>query len=50
MIFSEFKHKVILVTGSAQGIGKIVCREFQQYEAIVYQTDIQKTDAPNFLQ
>lgn len=50
MAFSEFRNKVVVVTGAAGGIGSAVCREFLQYDSIVYQVDIQDIDAPNFIQ
>jgi 3-oxoacyl-[acyl-carrier protein] reductase len=50
MIFSEFNKKVVLITGAAGGIGSALCRKFIKYNAIVYQTDIQHVDNPNFIQ
>lgn len=50
MVFSEFNQKVVLITGAAGGIGSSLCRKFAEYNAIVYQTDIQFVDRPNFIQ
>lgn len=50
MIFSEFNNKIVLITGAAGGIGSTLCRRFSQYHAVVYQTDIQYVDNPNFIQ
>ena len=50
MIFSEFNQKVVLITGAAGGIGHALCRKFSQFNAKVYQTDIQYVDDPNFIQ
>ncbi len=50
MVFSEFSQKVVLITGAAGGIGSSLCRKFAEYNAIVYQTDIQVVDRPNFIQ
>ena len=50
MTYSEFKDKVVLVTGASGGIGSAVCREFLSAEAKVYQTDIVGTNNPGFIQ
>ena len=50
MTYSEFKDKVVLVTGASGGIGSAVCREFLSAEAKVYQTDIVGTHNPGFIQ
>ena len=50
MVFSEFEKKVVLITGAAGGIGSALCGKFSKYNAIVYQTDLIKTDRPNFIQ
>jgi NAD(P)-dependent dehydrogenase (short-subunit alcohol dehydrogenase family) len=50
MTYSEFKDKVVLVTGASGGIGSAVCREFISAEAKVYQTDIVGTHNPGFIQ
>jgi 3-oxoacyl-[acyl-carrier protein] reductase len=50
MIFPEFKNRVVLVTGGTGGIGSAVCNEFEKNNAIVYQTDIQNSVEPNFIQ
>lgn len=40
-IMSEFKDKVVVVTGGAQGIGKCICEEFEKAGAKVCVIDIQ---------
>ena len=50
MTYSEFKDKVVLITGASGGIGSAVCREFLSAEAKVYQTDIVGTNNPGFIQ
>ncbi len=49
MIFSEFKGKVVLVTGATGGIGSTVVNQFQKFEARVYMTDIEGAESPNFI-
>lgn len=49
MIFSEFKNRVVIVTGATGGIGSAVCKEFAKHKAIVYQTDIQHSENLNFI-
>ena len=49
MIFSEFKDKVVLVTGAAGGIGGSVAIQFLEYGAKVYRTDIEGADNPDFI-
>ncbi|MEA3478650.1 MAG: SDR family NAD(P)-dependent oxidoreductase [Bacteroidota bacterium] len=50
MVFFEFNKKIVLITGAAGGIGSALCRKFLENNAIVYQTDIQHIDNPNFIQ
>ena len=47
---NEFKNKAVLITGAAGGIGKELCARFDACGALVYPTDIVKTDSPRFLQ
>lgn len=50
MVFSEFKKKIVLITGAAGGIGTAVAESFSNFNAIIYQTDIRLIDNPNFIQ
>jgi NAD(P)-dependent dehydrogenase (short-subunit alcohol dehydrogenase family) len=49
MIYTEFKNRVVLVTGAAGGIGSAVCTEFSNFKAKVYQTDIVRNNKPGFI-
>ncbi len=49
-MFSEFKNKVVLITGAVGGIGNALVREFTKYNAKVYQTDIAKGNGDEFIQ
>lgn len=40
----------MLVTGAAGGIGRAVCRVFEQCGSITYPVDLQPAEAPRFLQ
>jgi 3-oxoacyl-[acyl-carrier protein] reductase len=48
-IFSEFKDKVVIVTGASGGIGGAVAKRFFQYGAKVYSTDIRGEEGNNFI-
>jgi 3-oxoacyl-[acyl-carrier protein] reductase len=50
MIFSEFRNKIVIVTGASGGIGDAVARRFVKYEAKVYLTDIKCKNELNFIQ
>lgn len=50
MVFSEFNNKVVLITGTAGGIGSSVAKQFSQSGAKVFKTDIKGADGPNFIQ
>lgn len=50
MVFSEFQKKVVLITGASGGIGSAVSKQFIQYGAIVYMTDIRGKNEKNFIQ
>lgn len=50
MLYTEFKDKVVLVTGASGGIGSAVCMEFLSAGAKVYQTDIVGKNNPGFIQ
>jgi NAD(P)-dependent dehydrogenase (short-subunit alcohol dehydrogenase family) len=41
-MFSEFRYKVVLITGAAGGIGSALVKEFSKYKAKVYPTDIKE--------
>ncbi len=48
-IFSEFKDKVVIVTGASGGIGSAVAKQFVHYGAIVYRTDIRGDEENDFI-
>lgn len=39
-----FKEKVVVVTGGAHGIGKVICEEFKKAGAAACVIDIQEND------
>jgi len=49
-MFSEFKDRVVLITGSAGGIGSGLVKEFSGLGARVYRTDIVGESGDNFIQ
>jgi 3-oxoacyl-[acyl-carrier protein] reductase len=49
-MFSEFRDKVVLITGASGGIGSALACEFSRYKAKVYQTDIAKGAGSGFMQ
>ena len=49
-VFSEFKDKIVIVTGAAGGIGSAVAKQFVYYGAIVYKTDLKGIEEQNFIQ
>ena len=49
-MFSEFRDKVTLITGSAGGIGSTLAEKFSEYNARVYRTDISYSDESGFIQ
>jgi NAD(P)-dependent dehydrogenase (short-subunit alcohol dehydrogenase family) len=50
MTNTKFKDSVVLVTGAAGGIGKLLVTKFQDCGARVYATDLQSTSLPHFSQ
>ena len=40
----DFKDKVVVVTGGAQGLGKVICEEFKRAGAKVCMIDLQEND------
>ena len=49
-MFSEFRDKVTLITGSVGGIGSTLAEKFSEYNARVYRTDISHSYGSGFIQ
>ncbi len=48
-MFSEFKDRVVLITGAAGDIGSALAGAFSKYKAKVFTTDIKDNDRQNFI-
>lgn len=49
MLFTEFKNKVIVITGAVGGIGSAVAKQFLKSGGKVYMTDIKGVEGPFFI-